>query len=59
MDKMAEDKNRVINYPTGDDAVALDAAAQDTVAEWLQKSPRNPALLDAVKAEIAALRSGQ
>jgi TRAP-type C4-dicarboxylate transport system substrate-binding protein len=59
MGKMTEDKNRVINYPTVDDVATLEAATQDAIAEWLQKSPRNPALLDAVKAEIAALRGGQ
>jgi TRAP-type C4-dicarboxylate transport system substrate-binding protein len=58
MAKMKADPNRVLTIPSDKELAAAQPAFDQVIADWLKKSPRNPALLQAVKDEIAKVRAG-
>ncbi len=56
--KMKADKSRVRVEPTAADRATAEKAFKQVVADWEKKSPRNPALLRAVRETLAQVRSG-
>jgi TRAP-type C4-dicarboxylate transport system substrate-binding protein len=56
--KMKADKSRVRVEATAADLATADKAFKKVVADWAKKSPRNPALLKAVRETISQVRSG-
>lgn len=56
--KMKADKSRVRVEPTAADLATADKAFHKVVEDWSKKSPRNPALLKAVRETISQVRSG-